>query len=429
MAKQEPAEVLAARTLAANAAPVLAQSAAFRGLPVASQQAILGDLDRIRAALTPAPSDPYALSLDTPEDFLARRRVGTDGASPSDGQTQTPAAAAPAGPDTSNAGPRQAATETIAARAGALSDEINFPAFVAGLVHGTFDAIVDATIRQMEAFAELVSAVAKDVDEFTRENVTPNQVRDHLVQQYPAELRLELPSSPDAEPRVRVRAKPAASSEDGEFSPAWLADFGLQGESLTDELVEEKLVPAARRTVGESRLKLLASMVLLGMSRVNVKDGSVSARVRFRAAAKDRAFVNYAVNQDAGGGPASWAQGRGSAAYDQHSTLVSTVGVNVQADSELKAELFGEVRINFVSETLPLERFADAARLQLLQRNARTASEAGAPASPVATAAPAAPVATPPAPTIPAPAAVPATGTPAPAPPAPAPPATPRSAP
>jgi hypothetical protein len=259
----------------------------------------------------------------------------------------------------------------------------------------------------MEAFAALVSAVAKDVDEFTRENVTPNQVRDHLVHQYPAELQLELPAGSQTEPRVRVRA-PAGSSEDGEFSPAWLGEFGLAGETLTDDMVEEKLIPAARRTVGESRLKMLASMVLLGMSRVNVKDGSVSARVRFRAAARDRAFVNYAVNQDAGGGPGNWAQGRGSAAYDQHSTLVSTVGVNVQADSELKAELFGEVKINFVSETLPLERFADAAMLQLLQRNARTGANSVPPAAPAATTAPAAPAAATAAPSTPAPAAPPA---------------------
>ena len=37
------------------------------------------------------------------------------------------------------------ATETIGRRAGALSDEIDFPQFVASLIHGTFDAIVDAS--------------------------------------------------------------------------------------------------------------------------------------------------------------------------------------------------------------------------------------------------------------------------------------------
>src|SRR5437867_542517 len=47
---------------------------------------------------------------------------------------------------------REAATESIGRRAGALSDELDFPEFVASLVHGTFDAIVDSSIRQMESF-------------------------------------------------------------------------------------------------------------------------------------------------------------------------------------------------------------------------------------------------------------------------------------
>jgi hypothetical protein len=104
------------------------------------------------------------------------------------------------------------------------------------------------------------------------------------------------------------------------------------------------------------------------MSRVNVKDGSIAARVRFRAAATDKAGVAYATSSDPGG--TTWGE-RGNATYVQNKVMVSTLGVNAQADTELKAELFGEVRLNFVSDTLPLERFADSARLALLQRNAR----------------------------------------------------------
>src|SRR6185503_3487667 len=84
--------------------------------------------------------------------------------------------------------------------------------------------------------------------------------------------------------------------------------------------------------------------------------------------AKEKATVDYAVSQDPGA--SGWGT-RGSATYDNHATMVSTIGANVQAESELKAELFGEVKINFASETLPLERFVDAATLTLLQRHAR----------------------------------------------------------
>jgi hypothetical protein len=375
-------EIQAAKNFVTHVEPALHRSQAFQALPKHTQAKILHDLRTIGQAFGEQPRDPYDFTLDTPEDFYRRRAGGSP--EPSNGTTpaQQPAAPGPAG--SGAPGPTRAATETIAARAGALSDEINFPAFVAGLVHGTFDAIVDATIRQMEAFADLVSSVAKDVDQFTRENVTTNHVRDWLAEQYPRDLKVQLPGADGGEPRLTA-VSPATPDESDGNSPAWLTDYGLEGEQLTDELVETQLIPAARRSVGESRLKLLASMVLLGMSRVNVKDGTISARVRFRAAASDKALVNYAVSSDPGG--PTWSE-RGSAVYDNHQTMVSTVGVNVQADSELKVELFGEVKINFVSETLPLERFADAARLRLLQRNARVPEATAAPVAPALPAAP-----------------------------------------
>jgi hypothetical protein len=283
--------------------------------------------------------------------------------------------------------PKAAATDTLARRTGALSDEIDFPAFVAGLVHGTFDAIVDSAIRQMESFAELVSAIARDSQSFTRDNVTVNQARDWLLHHFPQDLTLELKDSETGQPRLR----PRQATEDAEpISPGWLKDFGLEGQQLTDELIEEQLVPAARQRVGDSRLQMLATMVLLGLNRIVVRDGSISARVRFRAVARDLAKVDYAVSQDPAGGP-SWGA-RGSNTYISHETKISTVGVNVQAETELKAELFGEVKINFASETLPLDRFVDQARLTLLQSHSRPIASLIAGAPPVPGAAPAAPV-------------------------------------
>jgi hypothetical protein len=38
-------------------------------------------------------------------------------------------------------------------------DAVDFPAFVSDLVRGVFQAIVDASIEQMEAFADLLESV------------------------------------------------------------------------------------------------------------------------------------------------------------------------------------------------------------------------------------------------------------------------------
>ncbi|HEY9227118.1 MAG TPA: hypothetical protein VIP11_10755, partial [Gemmatimonadaceae bacterium] len=89
---------------------------------------------------------------------------------------------------------------------------------------------------------------------------------------------------------------------------------------------------------------------------------------------------------------------RGSQMYAAPATMISTVNANVQTDTDLKAELFGEVRINFVSETVPLEKFIDQARIALLQGNARVASGPSTqPSAPAALPAGPPPVSTPPA--------------------------------
>jgi hypothetical protein len=394
-------DVAAARRLVSNLGAALQRSESFRALPPRTRDELLQNVAALQQALGSEHADPYALALDMPPGFnrtLPRGpggRVGDAGT----GSTATPAPSTPA--------PRSAATETLAARAGALVDEINFTSFVAGLVNDTFGAIVDSSIRQMEAFAELVSAVAKDVDAFTQEHVTANQARDWLMQQHPADLHLDLPRQ-NEEGQPVLRGSGSANGDEPP-SPSWLADYGLAGEPMTDELIEERLVPAARQRVGESRLQTLATMVLLGMNRVVVRDGKISARVRFRAAATDKTALDYATSNDPGGGGGGFGA-RGSSAYVDHQTMISTVGVNAQSDTDLKVELFGEVAINFSSETVPLDRFVDAAKMSFVQRNARARQTAPVTApAPPAQAAPAptppAPALTPPAPAAPAAAA------------------------
>jgi hypothetical protein len=307
-----------------------------------------------------------------------------------------PASAAPANPSPANAAtaPKIPATEAIARRAGALVDEIDFPGFVAGLVHGTFDAIVDASIRQMESFSSMVAAVAKPLEQFVGENVTDNQARDWLAQRHPGDVRLVLPQQAGEQPRLEPRREDA--------TPAWLADFDLEGQTLSGELLEEALLPQVRMRIGAERQQLLSTMVLLGMNRVVVRDGTISSKVMFRASAQDAAKVGYATGSDPKA-QASWGE-RGSLTQAGASTMVSTLGINAQSDASVSASLFGEVKLNFVSETLPLDRLADAARIALVQQasplargaNPRPAATASVPAPAAGTPAPSAPPAAPP---------------------------------
>jgi hypothetical protein len=51
-------------------------------------------------------------------------------------------------------------------------DHADFPVFVKGAQRGVFEAIVNASVEQMQAYADLIADVAKSVDQFREDTVT-----------------------------------------------------------------------------------------------------------------------------------------------------------------------------------------------------------------------------------------------------------------
>lgn len=357
--------------------PASAALAATRSIRVSTGYARLGpverealerDLQRIEHVLAGerprgrAVADPYAVPFETPADLrggLAPQ--GNGGAAPA----PEPAEPAPAPP-------RPPGTEVIGGRARQALEAVDFPAFVAGLVKGTFQAVVDATSQQIRDYAQLVASLSQSVDEFSSRNVSPNQVRDWLVEEYPQDLMLVVPK-----PGERGAPQLQPRRTDGGEPPSWLERFGLGGEELTAELVEGPLLEAARRALAEERLQTLATMVLMGINRIVINDGEIKAKLQFHAAAREQVKAEMASQQ---GGIAA-RQITGQTAV---TTAVSTVNMNAQADVAIKADLVGEVGLRFRSETFNLERFADSQAIQLITRRARTPEPSAVPAAPAA---------------------------------------------
>jgi len=337
-----------------------------------ARAAFVRDLDRLDAALGgargggAAPADPYAQALDV-LDLESRLRGGAP----------APASREPAPPP---APPPPAVKQTaeIGQRAAAALEAIDFPGFVASLLTGTFQAIVESSAQQVRSYAELVASLTQSLDQFSAEKVSEDQAKEHLAERHAKDLVLVFPPAGVGGP---PKLLPRASAEG--TSPEWLAQYGLAGEELTAELTDGALAAAGRRAVGEDRLQTLATMVLMGINRVVVNDGDVKAKLQFHAQALDRQRVEVAQ------------QGLGIAGRQVNTDakaqmMVSTLKVNAQADAAIRADLMGEVRISFRTETFPLERFADSAAIQLINRHARWqgSAPATAPAEPAAPAAP-----------------------------------------
>ena len=339
--------------LALAATNALRATEAFKKLPISKQLELNESLNTIESSLG---ADPYAMVFETPLDLQRRLSAGQQPGSYQHGTQQQPPSSQ------QEQAKRQQATEVIGGRVAETLEAVDFPGFIASLVTGTFQAIVDATIQQLHEYADLIKSLSLSVNEFARQNVTMGQARQRLFEKHNTDLQMSIPG-PGEEGPPRLIPRENSIGE----SPQWLSDYGLEGESLTEELVEGPLLEASRLMTAEDRLQMLASMVLMGINRIIVNKGHIRAKMQFHAVARDRTtaeIANIGVAQQAG---ISRRQGGQQAI----AARVSTVKANVQADAGIKADLMGEVHIEFGSETFPLERFADTGLIEVITRHAR----------------------------------------------------------
>jgi hypothetical protein len=422
---------------------LFARSRAFAAMPLEEQSRILADtgaivqtmaenkvaqakpnIDRAHA------DDPFAVDRGS----LARPLEG--GAAPlqpglppplpgsgSGGQTaSTPTFTGGAQPGATSFGPKAAgefgtAIATGTSQAGEMLRQVNFPAFVAELVQGVFQAVVDASIQQLRAYAELVRSVTMSLNEFRDANVTENQGRDHLVSKFPQLMQI---SVSDAGPKVGLR-----EGVDEEELAKVSSSLGLDEPvtDLTDEEAESRLVDAARNDLARSRQSMLATMLLMGINRIVVTDGKINAKLRFNFTARDT-YQQHATKYDykdfgttriqqstheessdtgesykenrfhgyspQGGGYAvggrsgeshRWSTGSDQTTEMPSIYLTNTTDTVTGGELTASAALSGDVTLGFKSETFDLNKLASADEVFRLER-IRSAGRA-APGAPL----------------------------------------------
>jgi hypothetical protein len=235
---------------------LLTSSSSYRALPADRRREIAKDTTRVAAYLV----DPHGLLTQEFQRPLLGGLVTSGTAERRLGGIKTR-------PDTIQMNP-QALDELVQA--------VDFPNFVQELINGVFSAIVNLSIQQMEAYAELLAAVSKSVDEFVADNITDHSARDALVSEFPDAFcwtgtRVR---------RLRLHAQ-AGSPSLGRVAAA----IGLR-EPVIDPRVRSELkrvVAGARRRLARNRQQTLATMILLGTNRIVATHDSVSKRSRERS--------------------------------------------------------------------------------------------------------------------------------------------------
>lgn len=245
-----------------------------------------------------------------------------------------------------------------------MLESLAFPDFVASLVQGTFQAMVDSSIQQMEAYSQLLASVSKTVDQFMDEHITDDMARDHLADNYGQVFQKEMTADG---PKLGVA--PPTPDASGSPLPNFLQDLGFTDSTDIDEpAINEAVIPQVRRTLAETRHQSLATMVMMGMNRIVVDEGEINAKLIFNVDASEVSTVNFDDNK-----PTNWtlAGTAGRNSFGASGLVVTTTNINTQSDINVRAELTGEVKIKFKSDYFPMERFADSAAIQLINNHAK----------------------------------------------------------
>jgi hypothetical protein len=262
-----------------------------------------------------------------------------------------------------------------------ILNAVSFPRFVTDLINGVFKAMVDSNQQQMHSYVELLNNVAASTEGFADANFGPGNARLWLAERYPASFELAgdvpeegEPQGNDEEPReITLRLRPGASWPSAE---ALKVDLGLSdGETApTSGDPDRTLVPLARRALARQRQQMLATMVMLGMQRIVVESGRITASMRFHidtrsAAQDDRASRFDFQNQISAAGSYGFGPWGVSASISNTIGYVSTQRTQTTEEMNTDLDLNSSVELNFKTDYLPLDRLSGTDRVNLIRAN------------------------------------------------------------
>jgi len=300
----------------------------------------------------------------------------------------------------------------------------------AGHGHLGYDAI-----EQMQAYQEMIASVAKSLHQFMDDNVSDNQGRDNMVDQFPDLFQIgqsdddwgDQPAGPKLELREGVDEGEALKQVNNKLQ---FENGALKSLDLSDANVEKALIENSRMQLARQRQQLMASIVLMGINRIVVTDGKISAKIiydvrandtmskRRTASAVDMARDRYGNVQQTSSGSGKYDSGgkrdysrsdgntdysadyyaKGEYQYENKPIITAQTAASEASTAALqtKIQLSGAVDVNFKSDYLPLDKMATPQMIAAIQGNATPAdpnvvpSPKAAPAAPAPAPAPAA---------------------------------------
>lgn len=303
-----------------------------------------------------------------------------------------------------------------AAIAGEFMRQVNFVDFVSGLIDGVFNSIVTSNIQQMEAYSKMVSDVSKTLNQFRDDNTTSDDGKDNLVDAFPDVFDIGLDTfSGGTEPTLKLKD---GVDQDAALSQVQQAlgqhsDAPIESIDVSDPDVAQTLILASRQQIATSRQQLLATMVLMGLSRIVVTNGKIQAKIMYDFNASSQRVLSRTamardMARDAQGNviltaeseserettdkgsrthDSSYESGKrsytgtydadyytkGKYKYTEKPIMTAqSMASETQSDNfSAKASLMGAVEVNFKSDYLPLDKMATPEMMAAIQMRSK----------------------------------------------------------
>ncbi|MEZ4659519.1 MAG: hypothetical protein R2911_18320 [Caldilineaceae bacterium] len=258
---------------------------------------------------------------------------------------------------------------------------LGFVEFTAGLINGTFDAVVGATLKQMEGYAKLVADLSKSIQQFQAENISDAHVTDYLAGRYPDGEGGTAVRPGFTFPDIPEDAETGAAGKTGNQQLQDAVDALInetqrlgkelrlsrtvlsiaQDDASITQLSKEQVI-TIRKSIGgllaTNMVGQLREMAREGMARIVVTDGEIMTKLTFNITTnelQERKKENYNRNLNrtqVGGGIKTplWHFG---ASTDNTNLNINSINESSFDSTTMSTEMIGQVRIRFKTESFP----------------------------------------------------------------------------
>lgn len=275
-----------------------------------------------------------------------------------------------------------------------------FVDFTQGLISGTFNSIIKATIDQMKAYSEMVADLTKSLKEFAADNVSDEAVQERLGQLTLVENGTEFKVAKDEKRRLyHLKRLYYVAPVTGGHRAAILKAFGqndlVDGDGQIDEEKAKArlddssidkvdgievnatkvygdtdiatIQAAIKNGLARDGMNQLRQMAREGMARIVVTEGEINTKLIFQVSSTETNTSRSSnTNSRSFGGSlkagASWGWGNASVSAYYNQLNVSTVDQTSVGNIETLTQMSGQVIIKFKTDYKPLNDSSGSVR-------------------------------------------------------------------